>query len=70
MNLGERFQQRPLSAAQVASGFQVVGQAPGLIQGPFLETSQELALVDDPVLQREQPEEEVAVGGGDGKAPG
>ena len=35
---------------------------PGLVAGPGLEGGDELALVDQPVLQREQAEEQVAVG--------
>ena len=71
VNLGQRFQQRPPGAGQVAAGFQVVGQAPGLVERPGLEGGHELALVDDPVLKREQSEEEMAVGGGGhGEAPG
>ena len=71
VNLGQRLQQRPLGAGQVAAGFQVVGQAPGLVERPGLEGGHELALVDEPVLKREQSEEEMAVGGGGhGKAPG
>ena len=57
-------------AGQVAAGFQVVGQAPGLVAGPGLEGGDELALVDQAVLKREQSEEEMAVGGGShGVAP-
>ena len=69
--LGQRLQQRPLGRRQVAPGFQVVGQAPGLVERPGLERGHELALVDDPVLKREQSEQEMAVGGGGhGEAPG
>ena len=57
-------------AGQVAAGVQVVGQAPGLVAGPGLEGGDELALVDQAVLKREQSEEEMAVGGGShGVAP-
>ena len=70
VDLGQRLQQRPLGGGQVAAGFQVVGQAPGLVERPGLEGGHELALVDDPVLEGEQSEEEMAVGGGGhGKAP-
>ena len=71
VNRGQRLQQRPLGGGQVAAGFQVVGQAPGLVERPGLEGGHELALVDEPVLEREQSEEEMAVGGGGhGEAPG
>ena len=47
-----------------------VGQAPGFVAGPGLEGGDELALVNQAVLQREQSEEEMAVGGGShGMAP-
>ena len=56
---------------QVAAGDEVVGQGAGLVAGPGLEGGDELGLVDQAVLQREQAEEEVAVGvGGHGEAPG
>jgi hypothetical protein len=42
----------------------VLGQAPGLVAAPGLEGGEKLALVDLAVLQREQSEEEMAVGGG------
>ncbi len=70
VNRSQRFQQRPLGGGEVASGFQVVGQAPGLLERPGLEGGHKLALVDDPVLQREQSEEEMAIGGDHGEAPG
>ncbi len=55
---------------QVAACLQMVGQAPGLVAGPCLEGGHELALVDQAVLEREQSEEEMAVGGGShGTAP-
>jgi hypothetical protein len=63
-------QERPLGAGQVAAGFQVVGQALGLVERPGLEGREELALVDQAVLKREQSEKEMAVsGGGRGMAP-
>jgi hypothetical protein len=70
MDLGQRIQQRLLGARQVAAGFEVIGQAPGLVAGPGLEGGDELALVDQAVLEREQTEEEMSVGGGGhGKSP-
>ena len=53
----------PLVGVEVAAGDQVVGQRPGLVAGPGLEGGDELGLVDQAVLQGEQAEEQVAVGG-------
>jgi hypothetical protein len=70
MNLDESFEQAAPGPGQVAAGFQVVGQAPGLLERPRLERRDELTLVDDAVLQREQSEEQIAVGrGSHGEAP-
>ena len=66
VNLGQRVEQCPLGAGQVSSSFQVLGQAPGLVQRPGLERGHKLNLVDDPVLQREQPEQKMPIGGGGG----
>ena len=69
-NVGERFEAGALVGVEVAAGYEVVGQAPGLVAGPGLEGEHELALVDQAVLKREQSEEEMAVGGGGhGMAP-
>ena len=54
---------RPLGGVEVAAGDEVVGQGPGLVAGPGLEGGDELGLLDQAVLQGEQPEQEVAVGG-------
>ena len=55
---------------EVTPGDELVGQAPGFVAGPGLEGGDELALVDQAVLKREQSEEEMAVrGGGHGMAP-
>jgi hypothetical protein len=64
MNLGQPVQQRFLGARQVAAGFEVIGQALGLVAGPCLKGEHELALVDQAVLKREQSEQEMAVSGG------
>ena len=48
---------------EVAAGDEVVGQRPGLVAGPGLEGGDELGLVDQAVLEGEQAEEQVAVGG-------
>ena len=71
VDLDKPFQQHSLGPVQVTARFQVVGQTVRLIQRPDLKCGHELALVDDPILQREQSEEEMAVGGGvHGAAPG
>jgi hypothetical protein len=49
---------------EVTPGDELVGQAPGLVGGPVLEGGDQGAVVDQPVLKREQSEEEMAVGGG------
>jgi hypothetical protein len=55
---------------EVAPGDELVGQAPGFVAGPCLKGKHELALVDQPILKREQSEKEMAVsGGGRGMAP-
>ena len=62
---GQRLERRRAGVGvEVAAGDEVVGQAPGLVEGPGLEGGDELALVDQAVLKREQSEEEMAVGGG------
>ena len=70
VDVDQRLQQRRLGVGQVAPGFEVVGQALGLVERPGLEGGDELALVDEAVLKREQSEQEMAVGGGGhGMAP-
>ena len=58
-----------LRGVEVAAGDEVVGQGPGLVAGPGLEGGDELGLVDQAVLQGEQAEEEVAVGGHGASSP-
>ncbi len=41
---------------------QVVGQGPGLVQGPGLERGEQRRLVDQPGLQGKQPKQEMAIG--------
>jgi hypothetical protein len=48
---------------EVAAADEVVGQGAGPIERPGLEGGHELDLVDQSVLQREQAEEQVTVGG-------
>ena len=59
-----------IGVVQVTASRQMVGQRPGLVASPGLEGGDELGLVDEPDLQRDQANEEVAVrGGGHGVAP-
>ena len=58
--------QRRCVGVEVAAGGEVVGQGPGLVAGPGVEGGDELALVDQAVLEGEQAEEQVAVGGDGG----
>src|SRR5690348_4078054 len=44
-------------------GHEMIGQAFRSLEGPRLEGGQELRLVDQAVLQGQEPEEELAVGG-------
>jgi hypothetical protein len=55
-----------LVGVEVAAGGEVLGQGAGLVAGPGLEGGDELALVDQADLQRQQAEEEVAIGGDGG----
>ena len=57
---------------EVAATDEVVGEGAGLVERPGLEGGHELDLVDQPVLECEQSEQQVAVGGdaGHGDAPG
>src|SRR5262249_57152778 len=61
-----------LVGVEVAATDEVVGEGAGLVERPRLERGDNVALVDQPVLQREQAEEQVAVSGdgGHGEAPG
>src|SRR5262249_20574308 len=61
-----------LGVVQVTEADEMGGQVAGLVQGPGLEGSHELGLVDQAVLKREQSEEQMAVGGdgGHGRARG
>ena len=70
VDVGQGLQQGPLGRSQVPAGFQVVGEAPGLVERPRLERGHELALVDEAVLKGEQAEQEMTVGGVHGETPG
>ncbi len=60
---------RAILRVEVAAGFEVVGQAPGLFERPGLKGRHELDLVDDAILKREQAEKEMAVSGDHGETP-
>ena len=59
----------PLGGIEMARRREVVGQGPRLVAGPGVERGDELRLLDQAVLQGEQAEEEMAVGG-HGHTPG
>ena len=61
---------RAVVGIEVAATGEVVGQGAGLVQGPGLEGGHELDLVDQAVLQGEQAEEQVAIGGEGGHGAG
>ena len=69
---GQRLDQAALLGVERAEGLEVVGQGAGLVAGSVVEGGHELGLVDQPDLEGQQAEEEVAVGGdgGHGEAPG
>ena len=58
----QRLDTRALVGVEVAAVDEVVGQRPGLVAGPGLEGGDELALLDQADLQREQAEEQVTFG--------
>ena len=60
MDVGEPLEQRPSGGVQVAAALQVVGKAPHLVERPRLKGCNELLLIDNPVLKREQAKEQVA----------
>ena len=69
VQVGQGLNHRPLGGAQVAQGDGVVGQRSRLVAGPGVEGGHELGRLDQPGLQREQAEQEVAFGG-HGHSPG
>jgi hypothetical protein len=56
----------PLRTGQMTEGDEMFGKGADLVEGPGLEGGHELGLVDQPVLQGEQSEQKVAVGGDGG----
>ena len=67
---GDRLDSRALPLAEMAQGDEVIGQRLVLIGGPGPHAVGELGLVDQVVLEGEQSEEQVAIGGGHGKLRG
>ncbi len=61
---------RPLVGLEIAAADQVFGQRAVLLERPCLEGGDELGLVDHPVLEGDQAEQQIAVGVGHGRAPG
>ena len=61
---------RPLIGLEIAPADQVFGQRSILLERPGLEGGHELGLVDHPVLEGDQAEEQVAVGVGHGGSSG
>jgi hypothetical protein len=51
---------------EVAANDEVVGQGAGLVERPGLEGGHELDLVNQPVLEREESEEQITFGGDGG----
>jgi hypothetical protein len=56
----------PLVGIEVAAGGEVAGQRPGAVARPGAEGGDELVLVNQAVLKREQAEEHVVLGGDGG----
>ena len=48
---------------KIAVRFKVVGQSPGLVECPGMKSRDELALVDQPILESHHSEKQVAVSG-------
>jgi len=56
----QALQERPMRRVKVAERDKVFGQWPGLVAGPSVERGDQLRLVNQAVLEREQSEEQVA----------
>jgi hypothetical protein len=63
VDLNQTIHQRPLGAGQIATCFQVVSQRPVFIARPGPEGVDELVLVDQTILESDEAEEQVAIGG-------
>jgi hypothetical protein len=61
---------RSVVGIEVTAVDEVVGQGAGLLECPGLEGGHELDLIDQAVLQREQAEEQVTVGGDGSRGAG
>src|SRR5262245_20333801 len=60
---GQAFQKRLMGRVEVTERDQVVGQSAAFVAGPAVERGNELCLVDQAVLKREQSKKEVTVDG-------
>ncbi len=60
MGTSQAFQKRPMRRVEVSQGDEMFGKGPGFVAGPRMERGDQLPLVDQAVLKREQSEEEVA----------
>jgi hypothetical protein len=63
VQVGERLDHRPLGGAQVAQGDEVVGQRSRPVGGPGVEGGHEMGRRNQAVLEGQQAQQEVAVGG-------
>jgi hypothetical protein len=62
----EGIDDRTAAGVEGALGHEQVGDGVGFVEGPGAERGDRLRLVDQPVLERDQAEEEVMVGVGGG----
>ena len=56
----QEFHGRPVSSTQIPARDEMLRQRPGLVVSPRLKGSQKLTLVDQTILKRKDPEEEVS----------
>ena len=71
MGVCQNLERSPPGSGQIAPALEVVGQALRRVELPGPEGLHELPLIDQAVLEREQAEEQMAVGGSDhGDTPG
>jgi hypothetical protein len=59
---GEALQQRPVRRVEMARRDEVVRQGAALVAGPGVKGGDQVRLVDQAVLEREQADEEIARG--------
>ena len=58
----QRLDRASIVGVQIAPGHKMLGQRPLFLERPGLKGRDELRLVDQPILQSEQTEEEIAIG--------